>query len=206
MAKKSRYEFIFKIILIICAILFVFIFLIPGSKAHGGSESPVPAKPGPKSDQAARALLNGRRLFLGKVSFKNAGPPCFGCHNAGFIRFLGGGNLGPDLTDIYTVFGGAGLQSVLTDIEFPTMRPLFKSHPLTAEEVDDLIAFFKITAKRKPVNREAEFIYLSIAGFAIFMSLIWFNWRGKTVHVRKSLVNRFGVYPEGKSHAYPEKG
>ena len=118
-----------------------------------------------------------------------------GCHNVGLIRFLGGGNLGPDLTGAYTAFGEAGLEAALSDIEFPTMAPLYADHPLTAGEVGDLAAFLKLAARRKSTNMEPMFLYLSGAGFLLFMSVTWIAWRGRIAPVRRALTERYGSYP-----------
>jgi mono/diheme cytochrome c family protein len=41
----------------------------------------------------------GRELFIGRVAFHNGGPPCMSCHSISGIGALGGGTLGPDLTN-----------------------------------------------------------------------------------------------------------
>jgi len=61
----------------------------------------------------------------------------------GGVGALGGGNLGPDLTKVYSRFGEAGLGSSLQNIAFPTMLNIYINKPLTDQEVADLVAFFE---------------------------------------------------------------
>jgi len=56
---------------------------------------------------------------------------------------LGGGNLGPDLTKVYSRFGEAGLGSSLQNIAFPTMLNVYINKPLTDQEAADLVTFFQ---------------------------------------------------------------
>src|SRR3989338_9184569 len=43
----------------------------------------------------------GNALFTGEKRFTNGGPPCISCHSAG-VGALGGGILGPNLTQVYS--------------------------------------------------------------------------------------------------------
>lgn len=43
---------------------------------------------------------NGRKLFMGYTHFEHEGPPCMGCHSVGENGLLGGGAMGPDLTNV----------------------------------------------------------------------------------------------------------
>ena len=99
-------------------------------------------------DMAAGDPKRGEDLFMGDVHFANDGPPCMGCHNIGSYGILGGGMLGPDLTGTWAKYGKSGLASVLANIAFPTMKPIYDDHPLTADEQADLYAFFKIAANQ----------------------------------------------------------
>ena len=85
----------------------------------------------------------GEALFTGGRSLQNGGTPCLSCHSVGGVGALGGGNLGPDLTKVYSRFGEAGLGSSLQNIAFPTMLNIYINKPLTDQEVADLVAFFE---------------------------------------------------------------
>lgn len=85
----------------------------------------------------------GEALFTGGHSLQNGGTPCMSCHSVGGVGALGGGNLGPDLTKVYSRFGEAGLGSSLQNIAFPTMLNVYINKPLTDQEVADLVTFFQ---------------------------------------------------------------
>ena len=85
----------------------------------------------------------GEALFTGGHSLQNGGTPCMSCHSVGGVAALGGGNLGPDLTKVYSRLGEAGLGSSLQNIAFPTMLNVYINKPLTDQEVADLVTFFQ---------------------------------------------------------------
>lgn len=107
-----------------------------------GAEAPAP-EPEPVTPPDTGDAAAGEALFLGSAVFDQGGPACAGCHAAGAYDHLGGGGLGPDLTAMYTKFGGAqGVTATLAAPPSPTMTPLFADHPLTEAEIADLTAFF----------------------------------------------------------------
>lgn len=95
--------------------------------------------------------LRGQALFTGQRQFKNGGTACIACHNVGGAAPLGGGNLGPDLTHVYTRFGDPGFAGALVGLPFPTMQGIFSKHPLTGDEQADLYAFL-IQADKQPAG------------------------------------------------------
>jgi mono/diheme cytochrome c family protein len=131
----------------------------------------------------------GNELFFGRIAFKNNGPPCMACHSVTGIHILGGGSLGPDLTRVYAVYG-SGIVSVLTDIPFPTMRPLFENHPLTTGEKNDIEAFFEKNSTLQPKNYMSRIVVTAIAGFIVLMIITLLMGRNRLVTVRKALVER----------------
>ncbi len=105
---------------------------------EGGDAEPAPIAAPTTGDAVA-----GEGLFLGSTVFENGAPACASCHAAGSFDLLGGSGLGPDLTHMYTRFGGAsGVMAALTVPPSATMTPLFSENPLTEAEITDLTAFF----------------------------------------------------------------
>lgn len=146
----------------------------------------------PLEPQAAAPSENpetGSDLFFGRITFKNNGPPCMACHSVTGVHFLGGGSLGPDLTRVYAKYGN-GIIPMLTNIPFPTMRPLFENHPLTNGEKIDIEAFFKKTSTLQPKNYTSRIVVTAIAGFIVLMIVILLIGRNRLVTVRKALVER----------------
>lgn len=110
-----------------------------GAEGAPGTTQPAPAPPpAPVGD-----AVHGAQLFTGGARLQAGGTPCIACHSVEGTAFLGGGALGPDLTQVYTRYGGdPGLSAALAGLPFPTMQSIFNSRPLTPVEQADLLAFF----------------------------------------------------------------
>lgn len=159
------------------------------NQSGGPTEKP-PEKPPqkPPAEPPAGNPSAGASLFEGNTQLKNGGPPCQACHHVEGVSLLGGGNLGPDLTMVYNRYGDQGLSSVLATLPFPTMQPIFASHPLTTQEQADLKVFFK-QAATAPVERgTGEVVWLAIIGLAVAILLIQVIWRNRVVDIRRPMV------------------
>ena len=134
----------------------------------------------------------GRELFIGRVAFHNGGPPCMSCHSISGIGALGGGTLGPDLTTAYQKYGGsAGLASFLTSVPTPTMSAVWTRHPMTPQEIANLVGFIKEGAvAQRPPEQAARLAVLALIGVIILVVIGAVYWRRRLVTVRKALVTR----------------
>lgn len=141
------------------------------------------------ADDAAR----GRALFVGALPFQRGGPPCFACHAAAGDAPLGGGTLGPGLTDVFTRYGEEGLSAMLSSLATPTMQPLYGERPLAPGEHAALKAFFQKTALRKPARPFIRIVAPAIGLFAAMLLLMQGVWRKRLRAVRKPLVESTGV-------------
>ncbi len=131
---------------------------------------------------------NGKAIFLGYTHLRNGAPFCIGCHNIDDVGILGGGTLGPNLTNSYTLYGDAGLQGILSNLPFLTMRPIYANNPITEQEKADLRAFIKSVAGQPQVNKEPLIIAISVSGFLIIMAMFAVVWRNRLGSVRQNLV------------------
>ena len=132
----------------------------------------------------------GRALYTGADYLQNGGPPCFICHNMAGIDALGGGELGPDLTQAVSKFGASGLRNTLEALPFPVMMPVYQGRPLTAAELADLLAFFE-AAPGLPITRPtAELALLAVGGFFAFIGLLHLAWSRRLLGVRRPFVRR----------------
>ncbi len=156
----------------------------PGSSTAAPSPKSSPAAPAPSGDAA-----RGEQYFTGRVAFQNGGPACMACHSVPGIGFPGGGNLGPDLTTVYRTLG-AGVSSVLMNVPFPTMKPIFDRHPVTAAEAGDVAAFLQTVPSARPQNFTGRIIIVSVLCFAVVMLIMLLAWRNRIKSVRKELVER----------------
>lgn len=134
----------------------------------------------------------GRELFVGGARMKNGGPPCMSCHSISGIGALGGGTLGPDLTDAYHKYGGdAGLASFLTSVPTPTMSAVWTRQPLTPQEVANLTAFIKEGALvERPLDAIWKLTLMALLGLVILVAIVAVYWRRRLLGVRKPLVQR----------------
>ena len=147
---------------------------------------------GPTADPilAAGDAEAGRVLFIGGTQLVNGGPACISCHSVAGVGALGGGTLGPDLTNVHDRYGESGLASALTGLPFPTMRGVFAEKPLTEDEAANLFAYFAQTSQRtsEPIN--LAFILIGVGGFLLLLLLSQLIWRKRLRAVRAPLVGR----------------
>jgi mono/diheme cytochrome c family protein len=133
----------------------------------------------------------GKALFLGQKSFASGAPSCISCHSNTEIGGLGGGTLGPDLTKVYSRYGGdIGLSAVLLSMPFPTMQPVFSKQTVLDSEVAHLNAYFAQTDQLDEKPLDVGFLWLGLLGVAIFYILVHIIWRDRLTSVRKTMVGR----------------
>lgn len=134
----------------------------------------------------------GRSLFTGAVSLKKGQPPCISCHSVGGIAGLGGGKLGPDLTDAFSrLEGRKGLATWLSAPATPVMGKVFGFAQLDAEELLPLVAFLKdANEQRRPLDPSdgLDFLVLGIAGAAAVLVGFDVAWKWRFRAVRAPLV------------------
>ncbi len=160
---------------------------IAAQSGGGASAAAAPAVKYPAGDAEA-----GRTLFVGNKKFANGGPPCMSCHSISGIGALGGGTLGPDLTNAFQTLGGeSGIEGFLSSPSTPTMSAVWSKHPLTPLEIANLTAFIKegAVAQRSPGNL-AALIVLAIIGTIILIIIAATYWRRRLRGVRIPLVAR----------------
>lgn len=146
-------------------------------------------------------VARGRRLYLGLEPLSRGGPACIGCHQAGDAAPLGGGRLGPDLSDVFTRLGGRkGLGAWLLGPATATMKPLFASNADPAldrsmdadKDVLALLAFLQQVERDGPppsrTPQRLAFVFLGVALAAALLVLMDFAWRGRLSGVRSRLV------------------
>lgn len=166
-------------------------------QAQSGQEAPPQKGHAPAPAPAAPLKGNpaiGKALFTGDMALQNGGSPCIACHNMAGAGSLGGGVVGPDLTQAYHKYGGAGLAAVLANIPFPTMRPIFDGRALTPAEQAHLVAFFKQAQQAPPPSQPSQdagqLAMLAGSGVIVLLLLMDHLWRRRLVGVRRSLVAR----------------
>ena len=135
----------------------------------------------------------GRQLFTGVASLKAGGAACISCHSAGRIAGLGGGHLGPDLTQAFArLEGRKALAAWLSAPATAVMGKAFGSAALDADEVLPLVAFLKDANERGDSPDTAhglDFLVLGVAVAAGVLVLFDVAWKSRFRAVRGPLVN-----------------
>lgn len=134
----------------------------------------------------------GDSLFSGLRAFAGGGHSCIGCHRTQGLGLLGGGLLGPDLTQVYGRLGGRkALASWLSSPISPTMQPIFNDRPIEGGEILALVAYFESSATALAVITSTQDFHFLVAGLlgTIFL-LVLFDiiWAGRLRSVRRALV------------------
>jgi cytochrome c2 len=155
----------------------------PSAPATAGQAGTTPATNAPavKGDPVV-----GKDLFTGVTRFSNGGPPCMACHSVGGIGALGGGQLGPDLTDVVARYGGAAaVNAFVAGTPTPTMRAVWSQHPLTNEERASVVAFLgQAEVSKRPAQAIWQLAGLAALGLVILLTLAAWRWQNRL---------RFGV-------------
>ena len=159
-----------------------------------GSTSDIqPAQPASAEAIANGDVENGRKLFMGYAHLEHEGPPCMGCHSVGENGLLGGGALGPNLTNISAERSDEEIIGVLSNtgsVISPVMKPIYETDPLTAEEQADLLAFMKASVGEPETDRELLVFGISILGTIGAAIVFGFIYRNRLRSVRRALVNK----------------
>ncbi len=140
-----------------------------------GAVTVVPVAPALPAGQAAA----GQALFTGQTGLANGGTPCIACHSTLGVGPAGGGVLGPDLTNVNTRLGAAGLTTALQTLPFPTMQGIFTTRPLTAQEQADLLAYLQQTDQQTVVSSALNinlFWGIGIGGALILLAIMLLFW------------------------------
>lgn len=159
-----------------------------------GSGSDVkPAQPASAEAIANGNAENGRKLFMGYAHLEYEGPPCMGCHSVGANGILGGGALGPNLTNVSEKRSDDEIIGVLSNtgkVISPVMKPIYETNPLTEQEQADLLAFIKASAGEPEADRELLVFGISILGTVGAAIVFGFIYRNRLRSVRRALVNK----------------
>ncbi len=123
----------------------------------------------------------GKELFTGVARFANGGPPCMACHSVGGIGALGGGQLGPDLTEVVTRLGGAaGVDAFVAGTPTPTMKAVWSQHPLTTEERASVVAFVgQAGVSERPAEAIWQLAGLASLGLVVLLAIAGLRWQNR---------------------------
>lgn len=135
----------------------------------------------------------GKALFTGSMRFQNGGPSCMACHSVTGIGALGGGALGPDVTQAFQKYNGeAGLNAFLTGVPTPTMNAIWSQRPLTPQERAHLIASLRAASvSGRAPQVLVQLALLAVGGLVILLVLAHLFWRRRlSGGVRRTMLHQ----------------
>lgn len=134
----------------------------------------------------------GRDIFIGQQRLAAGGTACIACHAMHDMSALGGGLLGPDLTNVYDrLKGRVSLSAWLVAPGTETMQPAFRNHPLKADEIHSLVAYFEDSSRHRPADSTGDrvtFLLLGLCGAAALLFAFDGMWKWRFRGVRGPLV------------------
>ncbi len=135
-------------------------------------------------------VARGKDYFTGRTGLSGGGPPCMACHSVNGMGALGGGQLGPDLTNSVAKYGGdAGISAFLANPPTKTMNVVWTGRPLTAQENADLVAYLtQAPMTNRATNAIVKLSALALAGAVLFLALAQLTWRHRLKGVRRPMV------------------
>jgi len=140
----------------------------------------------------ANDVVTGEEFFLGERPLAKGGPACVSCHTLGTIGGLGGGRLGPDLTQVFDRLGGRkGLGAWLSAPPTQTMQSIFRNHALQPDEILPLLAVIDDASNRsRPADTSsmAKVVLFGFSGMLVGLALLQLAWRGRFRSVRRTIV------------------
>jgi hypothetical protein len=93
---------------------------------------------------------------------------------------------------VYTDYGEEEITSVLAELSFPSMVPIYDARRLTPEELAHLKAFLRVSAEREPAGDEGGFLLFGIGGGFLLIGLAHVAWRKRLTEVRRRLLKKAG--------------
>jgi mono/diheme cytochrome c family protein len=156
---------------------------------------------GPRARAQDDGAERGRQLFAGTIPFTHGGPACASCHDMAALARPGGGAMGPDLTNIAARIGPEGVAAALHTLYFPTMAPLFNSHPLTGDERAALSAFLErpTSGAPRPPFAITALGAAAIVGGMVLLGITGLAGRSRVRSVRGALLARVAAAQKARS-------
>jgi mono/diheme cytochrome c family protein len=128
---------------------------------------------------ASADARRGEALYVGSLRMENGGAPCLACHGVAGHGLARAASFGPDLTATYAAYGAETLDSVLQEVPFPSMQPVYNTHALTAAERADVVAFLAEADGGAPPRLGPGFAGAVVLAMALFLAgFVWIGRRG----------------------------
>ena len=132
----------------------------------------------------------GSNLFTGEQAFQENIQACIGCHHITGVGILGGGTLGPDLTDVNTKYSVSEIINIMKYPNFPLMSKVMAGKEMNDEEIVQLIAYLQdANAELSGVKSESlNLLYWGIGLTLLLFFLSSWIWRNR---IRPVLIDLY---------------
>ena len=139
-------------------------------------------------------IAEGKEIFLGYKRLTNRGVACVSCHAMYDTPSLGGGRLGPDLTNVLErMKGRESLETWLRSPNTETMGPIFAGDKkIDDDEIRQLAAYFEASAGESPADPAANRVAFLLMGLILATAIVFgFDaiWKKRFHSVRQPLVD-----------------
>lgn len=140
-------------------------------------------------------LRDGKSLFYGHTQFKNGPSPCSACHGLQDGSTISGGRLGIDLTDSWERLGRAGIQAIISNPPFPTMKAAYSDIEITADEKEAVTAFLHFlndrhTGAPKNLSDGPVFLMLGFVLAIVIVVHIYILYDNRKIPFKKRIVDK----------------
>ncbi len=133
----------------------------------------------PVSAIAAGDADIGEAYFTGATKFGSGAPPCISCHGAG-IGALGGGTLGPDLTQGWDSRQYLVNAAWINNEGTPVMGAIFSKKNVTDEEAAHVKAFIdNQVANGASASGGGTFLVIGLVACGVILVLFGLIWGGR---------------------------
>jgi hypothetical protein len=148
---------------------------------------------GPYSEED---VTKGEGLFLGSTNLTNAGPSCVYCHSVDVVGSDLGGQLGPNLTQVFDrLQGRIALTAWLSAPPTPTMQSVFKDNQLSEDEIKYLVSYFESATSSDDYGYDSFIVWMTVifcglGGTVLVFVIFGGVWHNRFKAVRKPMVKR----------------
>ena len=159
--------------------------------AESGSGGSSMAGAKPLRERTPADIEYGEAIYLGGQKLRGGGPACISCHTVAGRGGLGGGRLGPDLTQVASRLGGAnGLNNWLSAPPTPQMQANFLERPFGEDEIIGIVAFLEAAGAEGGAANKTTGLFASLGVAGAILNLLLFGgiWKKRLRGVRAPMV------------------
>jgi mono/diheme cytochrome c family protein len=114
----------------------------------------IPGQRNQENEMNPEDINHGRDLFNGRIQMHSGGPACISCHNVSEGDGNTGGQLAPDLTNVYSRIDESMIMELATNPKYPSMQKVYLDKPITPEEAASLASYLRYAGTGSAYQQE----------------------------------------------------